>query len=82
LFGSGGDVFVVKYDTSGTAQWATRIAGNGNDVSGGVSVGGSINSYITGTYTANPLSIYNADTTEFGTLTNSGGNDVFIVKYA
>jgi len=82
LFGSGSDVFVVKYDTSGTAQWATRIAGNGNDVSGGVSVGGSINSYITGTYTANPLSIYNADTTEFGTLTNSGGNDVFIVKYA
>jgi outer membrane protein assembly factor BamB len=81
-FGTGSDVFVVKYDTDGIAKWATRIAGSGDDISGGVSVGGSINSYITGTYLANPLRIYNADTTEFGILSNSGFRDVFIVKYA
>jgi hypothetical protein len=76
------DVFIVKYNTSGTAQWATRMGGSGDDQGRGIAVDRAGNSYITGSYYSNPVTIYNADTSTFGTLTNSGGMDVFIVKYS
>ena len=69
-------IFVVKYNASGVVQWATRMGGSirciSADASGNVLIGG--------TYTNNPLTIFNADGTTFGTLANSGGNDAFIVK--
>jgi hypothetical protein len=80
--GSGSDVFVVMYNTSGIAQWATRMGGTGDDISGGISVDSTGKLYVTGTYLYSPLAIYNADGSAFGTLTNSGFRDVFIVKYA
>ena len=75
------DAFIVKYNTSGTAQWATRIGGTGSDTGTGISVDSAGNSYITGNYTSSPVTIYNADTTTFGTLANSGADDAYIVKY-
>ena len=80
--GSNDDVFIVKYNTSGTALWATRMGGSGDDQGLGISVDRAGNSYITGLYTSDPFTIRNADTSTFGTLTNSGGRDVFIVKYS
>jgi hypothetical protein len=77
----GNDTYIVKYNTSGTAQWATRIAGTGSDVGSSISVDSSGNSYVTGYYYDSPLTIYNSDGTSFGTLTNDGSNDSFIVKY-
>jgi hypothetical protein len=76
------DTYIVKYNTSGTAQWATRIGGAGGDDTGSsISIDSSGKLYVTGTYVSNPVTIYNADGSTHGTLTNSGGNDVFIVKY-
>jgi len=75
------DVFVVKYNTSGTAQWATRIAGSGSDTGRGISVDSSGNVYATGQFQSAPVTIYHAGGGTFGTLTNSGSGDVFIVKY-
>ncbi len=75
------DAFIVKYNTSGTAQWATRIAGTSDDYAYTISVDGSGNPYVTGDFTSNPLTIYNANGSTFGTLSNSGSNDTYIVKY-
>jgi hypothetical protein len=75
------DGYIVKYNTSGTAQWATRIAGTGGDYGNAISVDSAGNCYATGSFFSNPLTIYNADGSTFGTLTNSGSNDLYMVKY-
>ncbi len=75
------DVFIVKYNTSGIAQWATRVAGAGSDVGRSISIDSSGNVYATGSYASNPVTIFNADGTTFGTLANTGSNATFIVKY-
>ena len=78
----GNDAFLVKYNASGVAQWATRIAGGASDVGFGISVDVSGNVYVTGFYSSNPLTIYNANGGTFGTLANAtGSDDVFVVKY-
>jgi len=78
------DVFVVKYDSSGTPVWARRIGGTGSDVAESVSTDSSGNVIVAGYYTStsNPLNIYaaNGSTVSF-TLTNSGNIDSFVVKY-
>ena len=79
---TGYDIFIAKYNTSGMAQWATRISGTGADYGYGISTDSNGNVLVTGNYESNPLTLYNADGTAFGTtLTNSGGSDVFIAKY-
>jgi copper(I)-binding protein len=75
------DGFLIKYDSSGVAQWATQIAGSGSDIGYGVSVDGSGNVYVTGQYASSPVTIFNNGGASFGTLTNSGGNDMFVIKY-
>jgi Concanavalin A-like lectin/glucanases superfamily/Beta-propeller repeat len=75
------DVFVVKYDTTGTAQWATRIAGTGSDTGYGISADPSGNVYVQGYYGSASLTVYNSSGSTFGTLTNSGNQDAFLVKY-
>jgi hypothetical protein len=77
----GNDVFVVKYNASGIAQWATRIGGTVNDSGNSIAVDDSGNVYVVGTYISSPVTIFNADGPSFGTLTHSGSNDAFIVKY-
>ena len=75
------NAFIVKYNTSGTAQWATRIGGTGNDFGQSIAVDSGSNVYVTGNYTSNPVTIYNSNGTTFGTLANAGSDDCFIVKY-
>ncbi len=76
------DIFIVKYNTSGTVLWAKSAGGNGIDAVTSISVDVSGNIYVTG--------YYNNPTITFGnfTLTNTGGfcapnpcNDIFIAKY-
>jgi hypothetical protein len=75
------DAYFVKYNTSGFAQWATRLAGSGDDRGYTIAADPVGNIYVLGQYTSNPLTIYNSDGSSFGTLGNSGGNDVCVVKY-
>jgi len=79
--GTATDTYIVKYDSYGTPLWARKIGGNGNDSPGKIKLDSSANLYISGIYTSNPVTIYNSDETAFTTLTNSGSNDIFLVKY-
>jgi len=66
----GDDIFLVKYNSSGTKQWTKQLGTSSSDRGNGVSTDSSGNIYVTG-YT-------------YGGLdgnTNSGSNDIFLVKY-
>jgi len=79
----GSDFFVVKYDSSGVAEWAkgpVSGSGAGTDSAGSVAVDSSDSVYVTG---------YSDSTTlGFGgvgndvNLTNRGSFDFFVVKYS
>jgi Tfp pilus assembly protein PilZ len=64
------DLFLVKYNSSGTKQWTKQLGTSSRDVGSGVTVDSSDNLYVTGR-------------TEGGLdgNTNSGNNDIFLVKY-
>lgn len=76
-----GDTFIVKYNTNGTALWASRVSDTSDESGIGVSVDSSGNVYIAGEYTSNPTTIYNSNGSTFGTLTGNGFRCVYIVKY-
>ena len=68
---SGGhDIFLVKYNSSGTKQWTKQFGSTENDKGLGVAVDSSDNIYVTG-YTEGGLD----------GNTNSGEKDIFLVKY-
>jgi hypothetical protein len=72
------DVFIVKYDTSGTAQWYKTIPGTLNDLGYGIEVDSSGSVYVTGYYqSTTTVSLGNG----LNLPVSSGGNDAFIVKY-
>ena len=64
------DLFLVKYNSSGTKQWTKQLGTSGYDLGYGVTVDSSDNLYVTG-YTTGGLD----------GNTNSGGEDIFLVKY-
>ena len=64
------DIFLVKYNSSGTKQWTKQLGTSSDDEGNGVSTDSSGNIYVTG-YT-------------YGGLdgnTNLGSWDIFLVKY-
>jgi hypothetical protein len=64
------DLFVVKYNSSGTKQWTKQLGTSSTDLADGVATDSSGNVYVVG-YT-------------YGGLdgnTNTGGSDLFVVKY-
>ena len=78
---SGADAFIVKYDTSGFAQWITGIGSSGSDQGLGIASDASGNIYVSGSG-GGVVTAFNADATAFSpTLANAGGTDAFIVKY-
>jgi len=64
------DMFLVKYNSSGTKQWTKQLGSSGWDWGNGVTTDSSGNIYVTG-YTNGGLD----------GNTNSGSYDIFIVKY-
>jgi hypothetical protein len=77
------DVFIVQYSSTGLVNWAARIAGTGDDYGQAICTDSTGNITVTGNYTSNPLYVYDKNGIAFGTtLTNSSGNDVFIVQYS
>jgi hypothetical protein len=82
------DTFIIKYDSAGTYKWATAVGNTINsDFGYKLAVDKNDNILITGAYGA-ALNIYDVnqttftrDTTAARTLSTSGSNDMFIVKY-
>jgi len=64
------DIFLTKYDASGTKQWTKQIGTGGDDGGSGVATDSLGNIYVTG-YTWGDLD----------GNTNSGGKDIFLIKY-
>ena len=73
----GNDAFVLKLNATGAYQWAGRVGGTSGDVGHGVSVDGSGNVLVTGTFQGTVDFDPGAGTAN---LTSAGGDDVFIVK--
>ena len=69
------DIYIVKYDSSGTVLWAKSENGIGDDYVQQVSVDFNGNIFIGGFFNSSSLLIDSL------TLNSSGGFDVFIVKY-
>jgi hypothetical protein len=74
--GTNPDIFVAKYDVSGTVLWAKRGGGPDLDFGNSIAVDASGNIYLTGQFRSTTASFNSL------TLTNSGGNyDIYVVKY-
>jgi len=64
------DLFLVKYNSSGTKQWTQQLGTSLSDSAIGVTVDSSDNIYVTGSTQG-----------DLDGNTNSGGNDIYLVKY-
>ena len=72
------DVFLVKYDPSGTVLWAQDAGGSLSDVAFGVAADAHGNSYITGYYTSTSA-FFGAF--ELDNSTTNQASDIFVAKY-
>lgn len=68
---TGRDIFVAKYNSSGSKVWTRQEQGNNWERAEGITIDSNDNIYITG-YTASP---------ELNGETSNGSNDSFIIKY-
>jgi len=75
------DIFIAKYNSTGAPQWIRKIASSTSDISVYSDVDKYDNIYVSGYYTTNTLTVYNADGSNFIQLTNNGLNDTFVIKY-
>ena len=64
------DLFVVKFNSSGTKQWTQQLGTSSPDIAYGVATDSSGNVYVTG-YTEGGLD----------GNSNAGNRDIFVVKY-
>jgi hypothetical protein len=73
------DIFIVKYDNSGTVIWAKSAGGANDDYGESTSVDATGNLYLTGGFRSATITFGNATLTN----TDSSGfsSDVFVVKY-
>ncbi|MBI3248435.1 MAG: SBBP repeat-containing protein [Deltaproteobacteria bacterium] len=77
-----GDVFVAKYNTSGTLVWVKRAGGGSDDEGNGIAIDGSGKSYVTGRFTGTNVTFGPGEGNQ--TLLSAGhGNDIdiFVAGY-
>jgi hypothetical protein len=85
--GSGGDIFIVKYDINGVAQWAIREGGEGQTSDYGTSITvdnatPTNNVIVAGTYCPNPSAVpvgVSIGNTSFAI--SNALNNAFVAKY-
>lgn len=76
--GGGDDIFLVKYNSAGTALWGVAAGGNGDDVANAVATDTAGNAYVVGDFMGT------AKFSPSTTLTNLGAGGVlnsFVAKY-
>ena len=66
----GFDIFLVKYNSSGTKQWTKQFGSSGNESTMDIALDSSDNIHITGTTDG-----------ELDGKSNSGQTDIFLIKY-
>ena len=66
----GADIFLVKYNSSGTKQWTKQFGSSSNEFARDVTIDSTDNIYVTG-FTGGGLD----------GNTNSGSEDLYLVKY-
>jgi len=75
------DIYVIKYDSTGTIQWAQRAGGIGNDISTGIATDNAGNVFVSGYMNG---AIYTAgDSLNFGSsaIYYNGSGNMFLLKY-
>ncbi len=75
--GNGGtsDIFIAKYDSTGTVLWAKRAGGTSLDAATSLAIDALGNVYVTGTFSS-PILAFGANT-----LINAGNQDILLLKY-
>ena len=87
LTNSGGagiqDAFITQFNSGGSTNWTAKIGGigGGNESVQGLSADSNGNINVVGQGDSSSTLFYNTDGTLFKTLSNLGGNDVFIAQY-
>ena len=74
--GSNYDIFLVKYNSAGVAQWAQNIGGNNSDYAYGLAADAIGNTYMVGNFTASTM-IGSTELIANGTLYTDG----FVAKF-
>ncbi|MGB6092692.1 MAG: hypothetical protein WBF83_02915, partial [Moheibacter sp.] len=69
------DIFTVKYDSDGNELWAIKAGGTSYEQGMDIAADEDGNSYVVG-YFSSPTVTF-----RFTDITNSGINDIFVVKY-
>ncbi len=75
-FGTGNDLVLMKYNSSGSLIWYKHIGSPSTDVCAGVTIDESNSIYISGNYQGS----FRFDATH--TILNTGSNDAFLAKYS
>lgn len=81
LSGDANNTFIVNYNSNGVYNWATRLSSSNVIQNYSVNIQGSNEIFVTGSMNST-LSIYNTSgVTLLTQITNSLGNDVYLIKY-
>jgi len=75
------DIFIAKYDTSGIGQWATRISSTVSDTVFEMILDSDNKMYVYGRTNNGNVTLYNADNSQFKTITSPGYAIGYTVKY-
>lgn len=74
------DIFVAKFDNTGTFQWARRAGGTSDDLANGIAVSGT-EVYIVGRIGANIVNFNTPSAINSNEITSVGSNDIFVAKF-
>ncbi len=80
LTGSGTDVYMAKYSSTGSCIWARKFGGTGQDIGYALATDARRNVYITGIYEGT-VNFDNNTPSVAPSLSPKGGADIFFAKY-